>query len=72
MQILDDSDSLYQAIDPRAIPRLGLRARRRDPGSLRPVCQWNTQEVTVRRSTVKVELNGTVILDVDLGLSLPP
>lgn len=36
-------------------------------GYLRPVGEWNYQEVTVRGSTVKVELNGTVILDVDLS-----
>ena len=67
IQILDDSDPRYQGIDPRQShgSAFGLAAATR--GSLRPVGQWNTQEVTVRGSTVKVELNGTVILDVDLG-----
>ncbi|HEX3869651.1 MAG TPA: DUF1080 domain-containing protein [Pirellulales bacterium] len=36
-------------------------------GYLRPTGEWNFQEVTVRGSTVKVELNGSVILDADLG-----
>ena len=35
-------------------------------GYLRPVGEWNFQEVTVQGSTIKVELNGTVILDCDL------
>jgi len=36
-------------------------------GYLRPAGQWNFQEVTVRGSRIKVELNGAVILDTDLG-----
>ena len=36
-------------------------------GYLRPIGEWNFQEVTVKGSTIKVELNGTVILDADLS-----
>ena len=36
-------------------------------GYLRPTGQWNFQEVTVTGSKIKVELNGTVILDGDLS-----
>jgi hypothetical protein len=36
-------------------------------GYLRPVGQWNYQEVTVVGSKIRVELNGTVILDTDLA-----
>jgi hypothetical protein len=36
-------------------------------GFLRPAGEWNVQEVTVKGSTIKVELNGTLILDTDLG-----
>jgi hypothetical protein len=36
-------------------------------GYLRPTGQWNFQEVTVKGSTIKVELNGSVILDTDLS-----
>ena len=36
-------------------------------GYLRPVGQWNFEEVTVKGSKIKVELNGTVILDTDLS-----
>ena len=36
-------------------------------GFLRPVGEWNFEEVTVKGSKLKVELNGTVILDTDLS-----
>ena len=36
-------------------------------GFLRPVGTWNFQEVTIRGSTIRVELNGNIILDADLG-----
>ena len=36
-------------------------------GYQRPTGEWNFQEVTVKGSTIKVELNGTVILDCDLA-----
>src|SRR5205823_59051 len=43
----------------------GMVAARR--GYQRPVGEWNFQEVTVSGPKVKVELNGTVILDADLS-----
>ena len=36
-------------------------------GFQRPIGEWNFQEVTVVGSTIKVELNGFVILDADLA-----
>lgn len=36
------------------------------PGFLRPVGEWNFEEVEVRGQRIKVTLNGTKILDVDL------
>lgn len=41
-------------------------------GYLRPVGQWNYQEVTVKGSTIRVELNGFVILDTDLASVADP
>jgi len=38
-----------------------------DKGYLRPVGQWNYQEVVVKGSTITVELNGNVILRADLS-----
>ncbi len=36
-------------------------------GYQRPLGEWNFQEVTVKGSTIKVELNGTVVLDADVS-----
>ncbi len=36
-------------------------------GYLRPAGEWNFQEVTVKGSTIDVELNGTRILDADVA-----
>jgi hypothetical protein len=38
-----------------------------DKGFLRENGEWNFQEVTVRGSTIKVELNGSIILNTDLA-----
>jgi hypothetical protein len=68
LQILDDGDFRYaKSLDPRQshASAYGMVAAAR--GYLRPVGQWNFQEVTVQGSKVKVELNGTVILDTDLS-----
>ena len=36
-------------------------------GYLRPVGQWNFEEVRVKGSTIRVELNGSVITDADVA-----
>ena len=36
-------------------------------GYQRPVGEWNYQQVTVQGSKIRVELNGTTILDTDLS-----
>jgi hypothetical protein len=36
-------------------------------GYQHPIGEWNFEEVTVKGSTIKVELNGTVILDADVS-----
>ena len=36
-------------------------------GFLRPTGEWNFQQVTVDGSTIKVELNGNIILNTDLS-----
>ncbi len=64
LQVLDDD---YKGIDPRQAhgSAYGMVAAHR--GYQRPIGQWNYQEVTVKGSTIKVELNGTLILDCDLS-----
>ena len=40
-------------------------------GYQRPIGEWNVQDVSVVGSTVRVELNGTVILNADLSKVAP-
>lgn len=68
-QVLDDhyEQATGQTIDPRQAhgSAYGMVAAQR--GYQRPIGEWNYEEVTVTGSTIKVELNGTEILDADLG-----
>ena len=68
MQILDDNyEKVRGKIDPRQAhgSAYGMVAAAR--GYQHPIGEWNFQEVTVKGSTIRVELNGTVILDTDLS-----
>ncbi|MEM9367653.1 MAG: DUF1080 domain-containing protein [Planctomycetota bacterium] len=67
LQVLDNSAEKYAKLDERQYhgSAYGMVAAKR--GYQRPAGTWNFQEVTVQGSTVKVELNGNVILDADLA-----
>ena len=67
LQVLDDGHAKYNKIDPRQAhgSAYGMAAAKR--GFLRPTGQWNHEIITVQGSTIKVELNGTQILDADLS-----
>jgi hypothetical protein len=67
LQVLDDDAEKYARLDPRQFhgSAYGMAAAHR--GYLRPAGEWNFQEVTVKGSTIRVELNGNVILDTDLA-----
>ncbi len=67
IQILDSEHPKYAQLDPRQYhgSAYGLVAAHR--GYLRPVGEWNHQEVTVQGSKIRVELNGNIILDADLA-----
>ncbi|MDP3849134.1 MAG: DUF1080 domain-containing protein [Luteolibacter sp.] len=68
-QVLDDhyEQATGSKIDPRQAhgSAYGMVAALR--GYQRPAGEWNYQEVAVSGSTIKVELNGTRILDADLS-----
>jgi hypothetical protein len=68
-QVLDDNyeKNTGQKIDPRQAhgSAYGMVAARR--GFQKPIGEWNFEQVTVNGSRLKVELNGTVILDADLA-----
>ena len=68
LQILDDDAPQYQGkLDPRQAcgSVYGMVAAHR--GYVRPAGEWNFEEVTVKGSKIKVELNGTVITDADVA-----
>jgi hypothetical protein len=67
LQVLDDSAPQHAALDPRQYhgSAYGITAATR--GYQRPVGEWNFQTVRVQGSSIKVELNGTPILDTDLS-----
>jgi hypothetical protein len=68
LQVLDDNyEKVRGKIDPRQAhgSAYGMVAAAR--GYQHPIGEWNFEEVTVKGSTIKVELNGSVILDTDLS-----
>ncbi len=67
LQILDDSAPKYTKLDPRQFccSAYGMVPVYR--GYQRPVGEWNYEEATIKGSTIRVELNGTVVLDCDLS-----
>ena len=67
LQVLDNNAPQYSKLDARQYhgSAYGMAAAAR--GYQRPAGEWNFQEVTVVGSTIKVELNGSVILETDLS-----
>lgn len=67
LQILDDGADMYKSLAEYQYhgSAYGIIAAKR--GFLKPVGEWNYEEVTVKGSKVKVVLNGTTILDGDLA-----
>ena len=67
LQVLDTEHPNYSGLDPRQThgSAYGMIAAQR--GYHRPTGEWNFQEVTVQGTKIKVELNGSVILDGDLA-----
>jgi hypothetical protein len=67
LQILDDGHEKYKTIAPWQSHGsiYGVVAAKR--GALKPTGEWNTEEVTVQGSKVKVVLNGTTIVDADVA-----
>lgn len=66
LQILDDTDEKYKSIKPYQHHGsiYGIVPAR--IGFLKPLGQWNQEEVSVQGRRIKVTLNGTVIVDADL------
>jgi hypothetical protein len=67
VQILDDEAPVYTKLDPRQFCGSAYGMVPVQRGYLRPTGQWNFMEVTVVGPTLRVELNGTRVLDTDLS-----
>jgi len=69
LQVLDDNFEQVKSrkLDPRQVHGSAYGMLAAAPGYQHPAGEWNFQEVTVRGSTIRVELNGTVILHGDLS-----
>jgi len=67
LQVLENTHPRWAKLNPMQFhgSAYGMVAAHR--GFQRPVGEWNYQKVTVKGSTIQVELNGTIILDCDLA-----
>jgi hypothetical protein len=69
LQVLDDQyeKATGENIDPRQAHGSAYGMVPAQRGYQHPIGEWNFEEVTVRGSKIKIELNGTIILDCDLA-----
>lgn len=67
LQVLDTEHPKYSKLDPRQAHGSAYGMVPAHRGFLRPTGEWNFEEVTVKGSKIRVELNGSVILDTDLA-----
>ncbi|WP_299462505.1 DUF1080 domain-containing protein [uncultured Gimesia sp.] len=66
IQILDDSAEKYAKLQKYQYHGSLYGTAAAERGHLKPVGEWNTQELLVDGNKVKVTLNGTTILDFDM------
>jgi hypothetical protein len=67
LQILDDSHPKYASLQPWQVHGSIYGVVAAERGCLKPAGEWNTEEVTVNGSTVKVVVNGKTIVDADVA-----
>ena len=65
LQIIDNSAARYAQIKPWQKHGSLYDVAAAKTGALKPVGEWNSQEVTARGPRIRVVLNGKTILDVD-------
>jgi hypothetical protein len=72
IQILDDTAAKYNSLRPYQYHGsiYGVVPAKR--GYLKPVGQWNAEEVTAKGPRISVKLNGTVIVDADIHEASKP
>jgi hypothetical protein len=67
LQILDDAHPKYASLQPWQVHGSIYGVVAAERGSLKPAGEWNTEEVTVNGSRVKVVVNGKMIVDADVA-----
>ena len=67
IQVLDDTAPEYKTLDPRQYCGSVYGVVPAHTGYLRPRGEWNFYHVTVKGHTIKVELNGSTIVDADVS-----
>lgn len=67
LQILDDDADVYSDLEEYQYHGSMYGIAKAERGHLKPMGEWNYQEVTVEGTKVKVVLNGTTILDTDFA-----
>ncbi len=67
IQILDDDADVYKKLAPYQYHGsvYGVIAAKR--GALKPLGEWNEEEISVKGDKIKITLNGVVIVDGDLS-----
>jgi hypothetical protein len=67
IQILDDRDPMYKDLHDYQVHGsiYGVVPAKRD--ALKPLGQWNSEEIVADGSHIKVTVNGTVVVDADLS-----
>jgi hypothetical protein len=72
LQIIDNSSARYKDIQPWQKHGSLYHVFPAKEGALKKVGEWNEEEVTVKGTTVKVIVNGKIILDVDTATVKDP
>lgn len=66
IQVLDDTDSQYTSLRPAQYHGSIYDVFAAKRGALKPVGQWNSEEITARGRRVTIKLNGKTIVDANL------
>ena len=66
IQVLDDTAPVYAALQPYQYHGSVYGVIPAKRGLLKPVGEWNSEEILIRGSRIRITLNGTVIVDGDL------
>lgn len=72
LQILDDTADVYKNLQPYQYHGSVYGVVPAKRGHLKPVGEWNSQEVICKGRQVKVILNGTTIVDADIDKAADP